>query len=177
MRRIIAIFTILIVVGCTRLQETGPVDKTTEKLPSQTIYDGTIDVVKGGRLQYVIKAGRIRSYERERLTLLDSSVVVDFYNQVGKHTSVLTSDQARVEENKNIFQALGDVVVVTDSGDVLRTERLYWDEAKRRIRSDTLVTIVTPTDSLQGYDFEADENLSSMQLRQPTGLTLRKMKP
>ena len=130
-------------------------------------------MVKEGRLQYVIQAGRIRTYEKDHLTLLDSSVVLDFFNEAGKHTSVLTSVQARVEENKNIFLAQGNVVVKTDSGAILRTERLYWDETKRKIRSDTLVTMITQYDSLRGYNFEAEEDLSSWQIQQPTGQTMR----
>jgi LPS export ABC transporter protein LptC len=167
------ISVVFLMVGCANLPESPTLDKNRDKLPDQTISQGKIDVVKEGRLQYVIHAGRIRTFEKDRLTLLDSSVVVDFFNQAGAHTSVLTSAQARVEETKNIFLAQGNVVVKTDSGATLRTERLFWDEAKRKIRSDTLVTMITQYDSLRGYNFDAAEDLSSWQIQQPTGQTMR----
>jgi LPS export ABC transporter protein LptC len=175
MWRIIILAALIAVAGCTRLYESTPSDKNAENLPSQTISQGKIDVVKGGRLEYIIQAGRIRSYEKERLTLLDSGVVVDFFDREGRHTSKLTSDEARVDEGKNVFKALGNVVVRTDSGDMLLTERLFWDEAKRKIRSDTMVTMMTEFDSLRGYNFEADEDLTSWQIQRPSGQTMRKL--
>jgi len=177
MLRVLVLAITLLVSGCTPLQESGTKVRHRDRQPGQIIHRGVIDVIKEERLQYIIHAGRIQSFEKEKLTLLDSGVVVDGYNEVGQHSFVLTSDHARVEENKSIFQAEGNVIVRTDSGDVLRTERLYWDEARHKIRSDTLVTWISEFDSLCGTEFESDENLKSMVIRQPTGQTLRKLNP
>lgn len=166
----------LLLLGCSKLPEGKAPEQSSQPPPSQVIWNGTIEVMENGQLSSVIRAGQIQTFEKNKATLLDSGVVVDFYNKRGQHTSVLTSQRARVEEAKDLFLAQGDVVVTSDSGAVLRTERLYWDKAQQRIRSDTLVVMTTQYDSLRGYVFEANEDLTSWQLQQPTGQTFRRVK-
>ncbi len=171
---IIIIFGCLLFLGCARVDESGPVTTDDEVVPDQVIWNGKIEITDNGRLQSIVQAGYIQSFQKKKLTLLDSGVTVDFFDKRGRHTSVLTSERARVEEKSDIFLAQGNVVVVSDSGAVLRTERLYWDKKKRRVHSDTLVILTTDLDSLRGYDFEADENLNSWSLKKPTGRTFRR---
>ncbi len=175
--RIIAFLLLAMISGCSTVQETGVPTDETGTLPDQVIWDASIEVVDDARLQSVVYAGRVRSWEKERTTLLDSGVVVDFFDRAGRHTSTLTSQRAQIVESQDLFLAEGEVEVVSDSGAVLRTERLYWDQGRQRIRSDTLVVLVSAMDSLRGYDFESNEDLTSWQLEQPTGQTFRRLSP
>jgi len=167
--------TVVLAVGCSRDQEAAPVNGQGQSLPDRTIWNGTIEVMEAGRLQSLVQAGRIETYDRTRTTLMDSGVVVDFFNSAGQHTSQLTSRAARIEEGRDLFLAEGDVVVTSDSGATLYTERLYWDRQRQRIRSDTLVTMTTDFDSLRGFDFESNEDLTSWTLQRPTGTTFRRV--
>ncbi|MFH1861205.1 MAG: hypothetical protein ABH878_00195, partial [bacterium] len=63
--------------------------------------------------------------------------------------------------------------VVSDSGAVLRTDRLFWDREKRRIYTDTLAILTTELDSLHGYELEANDDLTSWSMKRPTGHTFR----
>lgn len=170
----IFIFGCFLILGCSRVDESGPVATNNEIVPDQEIWGGKIEITDNGRLQSIVQAGYMQSFQKKQMTLLDSGVTVDFFNKEGQHTSVLTSERASIEEKSDIFKAQGNVVVVSDSGAVLRTERLYWDKKKRRVSSDTLVILTTDLDSLRGYDFEADENLKSWSLKKPTGRTFRR---
>ncbi len=174
MPRTFALVLCLLMWGCSRSPESAPGSKKDEPLPDQVIWNGRIEINRGGKLESIIHAGQIASFKKE--TLLDSGVVVDFYNKKGLHASTLTSQRARVVEAQDLFYAEGNVVVTSDSGDVLRTERLFWDRKRQRIRSDTLVVMTTSYDSLRGYDFESNEDLRSWQLKKPTGQTFRKLK-
>jgi len=160
--------------GCADVDEPVSGDKASHEQPDQEIWNGKVEVTDDGVLKSVVQAGYMQYFEHERLTLLDSGVVVDFFSKQGQHTSVLTSQRARIDERLDQFVALGDVVVTSDSGEVLRTERLYWDKDDQRIKSDTLVTLLTALDSLRGYDFESDENLTDWVLKNPRGQTMRR---
>ena len=162
-----------IFVGCAEIDEPSTGGERTDA-PDQEIWGGKIEITQDGKLQSIVRAGYIQLFEKKQITLFDSGVVVDFYNKQGQHTSVLTSERARIDERIDLFLALGNVVVVSDSGETLRTERLYWDKEKKKIRSDTLAVLTTAVDSVLGYNFEADENLSSWTLENPTGQTMRK---
>jgi len=164
----------LIFFGCAKIEEPSGQIENNETLPDQEIWGGKIEITENGRLQSIIHAGYIQTFEKKQVTLFDSGVTVDFFNTQGKHSSVLTSARAKIEEKLNLFLAMGDVVVVSDSGEVLRTERLYWDKDTKRVHSDTLVILTTEMDSLRGYNFESDQNLSSWTIENPTGHTMRR---
>ncbi|MCX6640158.1 MAG: LPS export ABC transporter periplasmic protein LptC [bacterium] len=165
----------ILFLGCSSVEEPGKMASKAKQPPDQEIWNGTIEVTENGLTQSIIKAGHIELYEDTRVTLLDSGVVVDFFNKKGQHASVLTSLAAKIEEKHDIFLATGNVIVISDSGAMLRTERLYWDRKNRQIRSDTLVTMTSAFDSLRGYEFDAKEDLSSWQLKRPTGQTFRQV--
>jgi LPS export ABC transporter protein LptC len=175
MRIIKSLLPLLFVIACSKLPESQTGESGESQAPDQVIWNGRIEVIEGGKLKSVIQAGKISTYEKRKITELDSGVVVDFYNSRGTHSSQLTSRRARIEEVTDLFLAQDSVVVVSDSGATLRSERLYWDRQARKIRSDTLVIMTTEYDSLRGYDFEADEDLTSWSLKQPTGQTFRRM--
>jgi LPS export ABC transporter protein LptC len=175
MRSIAFLLLLLIVVGCSSVGESGKKVADTKPLPDQEIWNGRIEISNRGLKQSLVRAGHIQLFEDRNVTLMDSGVIVDFYNNQGQHSSVLTSYRARLEEKHDFFLAEGNVVVTSDSGAVLRTERLYWDRENRKIRSDTLVTMTTQYDSLRGFEFDANEDLRSWQLKRPTGMTFRQI--
>lgn len=164
----------LFIIACSKLPETQMGESGTSRAPDQVVWNGRIEVIEGGKLKSVIQAGKISTYEKRKITELDSGVVVDFYNSRGIHSSQLTSRSARIEEITDLFMAQDSVVVVSDSGATLRSERLYWNRKARKIHSDTLVVMTTAYDSLRGFDFEADEDLTSWSLQRPTGQTFRR---
>ncbi|MBU0518585.1 LPS export ABC transporter periplasmic protein LptC [bacterium] len=170
----IALTVMIALSGCAKIDDPSADNDEADKHPDQEIWGGKIEVTDNGVLKSVVQAGYMQYFEQERLTLLDSGVVVDFYNSKGEHSSVLTSRQAKIDERIDIFVALGNVVVTSDSGEILKTERLYWDKELKRIKSDTLAILLTELDSLRGYDFESDENLTDWILKNPTGQTMRR---
>lgn len=71
----------------------------------------------------------------------------------------LTSHRALEHPSSKLFEALGDVVVVNDRNDTIRTERLLWDQRKHIFYTDQFARIVRDGDVLMpGKGFEADEN-------------------
>ncbi len=173
MKRALIGMICLLMSGCTQIEEPLTSANNQETVPDQEIWNGEIEITTNGRLQSIVYAGHIESFEKKKITLFSDSVRVDFYDKLGRHTSVLTSQKAKIEEKTDLFVAFGDVVVVSDSGAVLRTERLYWNKSREEIHSDTLVVMTTDVDSLRGYDFRANEDLTFWTLKNPTGQTFR----
>ena len=70
------------------------------------------------------------------------------------------------------FEAIGDVLVVSEDGRTLRTERLSWVDRRQRIVSEDFVTMTTADgDTLQGDGFESDQSLNYWTIRRPKGVT------
>jgi len=71
---------------------------------------------------------------------------------------------------KDLTEVRGDVVVVNEKGDTLKTEKLFWDSKKKLIYSDELVRIIQKDQVIVGEDgFEADENFSYYKIKNSSG--------
>lgn len=138
-------------------------------MPSQESWNTTVTFTDSGIVKAVLKTGHLSMFENSRTTLLDSNVHVDFFDEYGKHSSVLTARSGKVDEAMNNLEAEGNVVVVSDSGVVVRTEKMKWDNARQRILSDEFVRITSPTERLQGHGFESDQNLRNYKIFHVTG--------
>ena len=61
------------------------------------------------------------------------------------------------------------VKLVSDDGSVLTTNKLYWVNKTQKIKSDDYVHIVTKTDDIRGFGFEADQNLKNYVIYKVSG--------
>ena len=138
-------------------------------LPSQESWNTTVTFTDSGIVKAILKAGHIAAFETSKQTLLDSGVHVDFFDEHGVHSSVLTSRTGKVDENTNNLEAIGNVVVVSDSGVVVETEKLFWDNQRQLIHSDEFVKITSPKENLQGHGFESDQSLKNYKIFKVTG--------
>lgn len=73
-------------------------------------------------------------------------------------------------EKKDLTEVRGNVIVVNDKGDTLKTEKLFWDSKKKLIYSDELVRILQKDQVIIGEDgFEADESFSYYSIKNSSG--------
>ena len=161
--------------GCVSRQPSIEFLVDSTEVPEQEIWESTIILSKDGTITSRIQSGHIARFKGRDETHLDSGVVADFYNKDGKHASVLTSKRATVKGDQNDLYAWGNVVVTSDSGQVLRTEAIRWDHTIEKIISDTFVTITTKFDTLYGYGLISDGTLENWEIKQPTGKTVREI--
>jgi LPS export ABC transporter protein LptC len=143
-------------------------------MPQQESWNSHITLSDSGKVRAVIEAGYLCVYEGSRQTQMSQGVVVHFFDTEGKQTSVLTSQQANVDEATNNLEAIGNVLVVSPDSTKLRTEHLYWDNKRQLVHTPEFVRINSPTEALQGHGFESDQNLRRYKVFHPTGQALTK---
>lgn len=139
------------------------------QLPSQESWNSTITFSDSGTVKAIVQAGHIYAYDNSAVTYLDSGVVVDFFDEDGLHTTTLTSRRGVVDEGTNNLEATGNVIVRSDSGTVVYTEKMFWDNSRQLIHSPEFVRIVSPKERLQGTGFESDHNLRNYRIFKVTG--------
>jgi LPS export ABC transporter protein LptC len=142
---------------------------SSSQLPSQESWNSTITFTDSGIVKAIVKAGHIYAYDNSRTTFLDSGVVVDFFDEFGKHSTVLTSVKGSVDEGSNNLEALGNVIVKSDSGTIVYTEKMFWNNQRQQIYSPEFVRIVSPKEHLQGTGFESDHSLKNYKIFKVTG--------
>ena len=138
-------------------------------IPTQESWNTTITFTDSGKLVAILKAGHIASYAEKRYTLFDSNVVVDFFDEHERHTSVMTAKTAKVDDFTQDLEAHGNVVVVSDSGTILKTEELFWSNYSKKVHTQAFVDITSPTEHIQGHGFESDRGLRNYTIFKVTG--------
>ncbi|MDM7926704.1 MAG: LPS export ABC transporter periplasmic protein LptC [bacterium] len=144
--------------------------------PTQESWNSALTLSRAGKPQAVIRYGHMEQYDSRRMAYFDGGVSVDFFDAEGRHTSVLTSDRGEYNSATEEVRAIGNVVVVSDTGVTLRTAFLRWDPRVEKILSDSAVTVTTQdADTLFGTGFESASDLSHWMIRKPTGSTARRV--
>jgi len=162
----------LVLYACEeRIKPSVLTDLKTKDLPSHESWNTKITFSDSGRIQAILKVGHLEKYEEAQRTNLDGGLHADFFDDNGNHTSVLTALNGIVDDRTHDLEAMGNVVVVSDSGTTLETEQLFWKNSTRRVHSDQFVKIISPKEEIQGQGLDSDETLRNYKIYRVTGQT------
>ncbi len=167
---ILPVFTVVFLSACEeKLKPSVISDLKSDQVPAQESWNNKIVFSDSGLTRAILESGHILYYADRAEYLLKEYVKVDFFNRQGFHNSVLTADSAIIDDRTKDMTAYGNVKVVSDSGTVLITEEMNWNNQTRRITGDKFVTITSRTETIQGYGFESDQNLKDYTIRKVSG--------
>jgi LPS export ABC transporter protein LptC len=125
-------------------------------------------------MRALVKSGHLEKFNDRQYILLDKNVNVDFFDELEQHTTNLISQIAEVDERTNFMTAIGDVIVVSDSGVTLYTDTLMWNSEEELIYTDDPIMLTTEkNDTLYGIGFESDVSMDHWKILQPSGVTER----
>lgn len=94
---------------------------------------------------------------------------IEQYDRNKKITSSIKASYGKYYEKKELWEAKQNVVAVTEEGDSLKTELLYWDEKKAIIYSDQFVKIIQKEQIITGVGFESDLQMKKWKIIKPKG--------
>lgn len=167
------IVALLLAAGCGEKINPSVQALPESSLPSQESWRSTVYFTDSARIKAVLWAGHISDYQGRRITLLDDSVHVDFFDNQGRHTSLLTARRGKVDDATQDFVAYDDVVVVSDSGSTMKTDSLFWTNADRTIHTNAFVDITSPTEHIMGQGLVSDQDLKNYRIFRVTGQALK----
>ncbi len=164
----------LLVFHCSKNESQFTGQQSIEEIPDQEGWNSTVTTSKNGKVAAIIRYGHMQRFKQRQVVELNGQVTVDFFNEQGVQTSNLVADRGRLDETNNNIEAFGNVVVVSDTGITLKTERLRWDNSIEKIVSNDFVTIITAEqDTFYGKGFESDQNLENWRIIAFSGKTSR----
>ena len=105
-------------------------------------------------------------------TQLEGNVLVEILDSLGTIRTTANAGRATYRAREGEFELFDSVFVVSVAEDgerTLRSDYLFWDDENDRISSTQLVTIVTPTDSITGTQFESSIDLKQYTIISPRG--------
>lgn len=164
---------LLIILSCQKPVQENSVAVNTIDLKDNFITNPEITISKKNIISLKATADHLTKNENEDAQLV-GNVVADFFDDLGLHKSVLFSDSASINETNNNFNAIGNVIVQSDSGFTLRTNEIYWENNYKMVVSNDSVMFTTENkDTLYGVGFESDMDLTNYKILKPTGVTYR----
>jgi len=149
--------------SCQRSDREGapPAPIGDKNQPSQEIGQFTLrETDAEGRLTWVLQAATAEVFEA-RDEVEAEKIHIDFYDDKGGVSSVLTADRGVIVRRTNDMRALGHVVVRNAAGEELLTEELAYDAPREKITTEAFVTLIRGRDVLTGYGLEADPDLAA----------------
>jgi len=166
---LLAAAALAIAPGCGEKLKPAVTPISQEELPGQESWRSTVTLSDSARVRAILWAGHIAVYAGQRVTQLGDSIHVDFFDQNQRHTSTLTARRGVINDLTQDFEAHENVVVVSEDHTVLRTERLFWTNATRKIHTDAFVDIAGPKERIRGHGMESDQDLKHYTIFRVTG--------
>lgn len=167
--------SIFLLFSCTKLEEEQILPENS-MIPDQESFNTTMILTREGKKVAYVWAKHVLSFNKIHQTKLKDSISVDFFDRDGKHKSLLTAMEGIVYTTNNDMMALGNVIVTSDNGWVLKTERLRWKNYEQKVIADTNVVFITDKDTLYGDYFESDPDLKQYIIKNTRGVSHRKVK-
>ncbi len=174
MKRLFLLLLFFVLAACS--EKTPPIsagEGPQLSLPDQESWNTTLIISYDGRKTGVLKAAHVLKFLKRKKTYIRDSLSVDFFDDLGRHTSRLTALGGEVHDNSQDMIAYGRVVVVSDSGLTLKTDTLKWDNRKKEIVSHTPVMFITQYDTLYGDRFVSDARLENYTISNASGVSHR----
>jgi len=148
-----------------------PVTATTAALDSA-------DQVLLGMTHYVTETGVLRARVRADTAYFFSgtqraemrNVHVTFYDTQGRSTSTLTAREGTHHWRTGDMEARGNVVVVRGrDGGTLRTEQMFYNQARNEVSSDKAFVFNAPDRHIEGEGFTSDPEFRNITAKRPKG--------
>jgi LPS export ABC transporter protein LptC len=170
--RLIAIVSLMATVLSCGSDEKGGGSLGAGDLPDQEFSDFTTMESDSGVTKWILKAPVARVYNARKLLVTDDPRI-EFFDEKGKLTSVLTAEKAEFNQVTKDLTALGSVVVTSQEGYTLETESLVWVNEVGEIHTEDFVRFTRGDDVLTGYGFQSDPELENVEIKRDVKAYLR----
>lgn len=143
-----------------------------EKLPELLGEDIYLRQSEMGQISISVFAKKFIKYNspNKQLTEFPEGIIVVHYSIYPDTLSKISANYAVNFDEKEIWEAKGNVVAKNKKNEILNTEYLVWDQKKKIIYSNKQVQVTTPNDIIFGEGFESDEQFENWKIQKVTGV-------
>lgn len=142
------------------------------KMPTMATRDISTLISDSGVTQYRIVAPLWEVYEQtdQPYWRFPEGVYLRKYDKKFNVIATVAADSARYNKNERIWELRGHVEITKAPSDIFLSERIFWDQGRGRVYSDTFMHIENQAHVLEGTGFESNENFTQYRVTNPTGI-------
>lgn len=136
------------------------------------IEQGTVIGMKAGEKEWEIEAEKISLAEDRKKTTFEKIVKMVFFKDNEPYLNVQLNKGIADMGNKSI-KLVGDVVIETKEGDILKGERFYWDSEKETLSSLEPVELTVKENNITADRLISDVELNKLELQGNVKVTFK----
>jgi len=162
------IMSVSILLSCENKMEPPKTNLKSNETPDQESWNSTVVFSDSGIIKAILYAGHISVFNSKSITIIDSNATVYFYKQ-NEIVSKLVGKRGKVFDTSKDIEIYDSVVVTNKDGNILQTQKLYWNNKLQKVSSDVYIKITTPKEVVEGIGFESDQSLKNYTIFKVTG--------
>jgi LPS export ABC transporter protein LptC len=143
-----------------------------EETPTMTTTEVSTFISDSGYTRYHIVTPLWQMFEdaAEPFWKFPNGLHLEQYDLKMKPEADVVCDSARYYSRTRIWQLDGNVIMVNTKRDSFLTQQVFWDQARREVYSDSFIHIVRSDRIIEGYGFQANEQMTEFTVHRPTGI-------
>lgn len=140
--------------------------------PTMTTYEVETFISDSGYTRYHITTPVWRMFEEasEPFWRFPDGLELQQYDLELNPDATMECDSAVYFSRKRLWRLDGHVMMVNTLRDTFLSQQLFWDQAKRKVYTDSFIHIVRSDRIIEGYGFESNENMTVYTINRPTAI-------
>lgn len=142
------------------------------RMPSMVTHNISTLISDSGVTQYKIVAPVWYVYDEVDTPywLFPEGLYLQKYDPSFNVIATVAADSARFFKVQKLWRLEGNVEMTKAPKDLFLSARVFWDQRRARLYSDTFIHIENETHILEGTGFESNERLTKYRILHPTGI-------
>lgn len=142
------------------------------RMPTMATRNISTLISDSGVIQYRIVAPLWRVYDQVDTPYWDfpEGLYLRKYDRYMQVIATVASDSAKYYKNERLWRLEGHVEMTKKPRDLFLSERLFWDQRRNEIYSDTFIHIENATHVLEGTGFRSNDRLTDYRVLNPEGI-------
>ncbi len=142
------------------------------RMPTMATRNISTLISDSGVIQYRIVAPLWRVYDQVDTPYWDfpEGLYLRKYDRYMQVIATVAADSARYYKNEKLWRLEGHVEMTKKPRDLFLSERVFWDQRRSEIYSDTFIHIENATHVLEGTGFRSNDKLTDYRVLNPEGI-------
>jgi len=136
------------------------------------IEKGTVAGIKQGKKEWEIEADKISLGEDRKKTIFEQINRATIFKENKPHLQVQLN-QCIADMESNSMELIGDVVIKSEEGDILKGDRFFWDSKNEKLTSIEPVEVIAKENRIIANQFSTDIELNNLEFSGNVKVTIK----
>jgi LPS export ABC transporter protein LptC len=158
------------------VQKEEVIEETEEDIVVQEapvkIEKGTVVGIKQGKKEWEIEADKISLGEGRKKTIFEQINRATIFKESKPHLQVQLN-KCIADMDSNSMELIGDVVIESEEGDILKGNWFFWDSKNEKLSSIEPVEVIAKDNRITADQFSTDIELNNLEFSGNVNVTIK----